>query len=40
MELCENNRADSLQSIVKKMVSAIYLEQIPDDDMVALAIEV
>jgi sigma-B regulation protein RsbU (phosphoserine phosphatase) len=40
MELCENNRADSLQNIVKKMVSAIYLEQIPDDDMVALAIEV
>ncbi|HEX2956719.1 MAG TPA: SpoIIE family protein phosphatase, partial [Chitinispirillaceae bacterium] len=35
MDLCENHRSDSIHIIVQEMVSSIYREQVPDDDMVA-----
>lgn len=40
MELCENYRSDSIQGLVQNMVAAVYLEHVPDDDMVAIVIEV
>jgi sigma-B regulation protein RsbU (phosphoserine phosphatase) len=40
MELCGTCRSDSLQGIIQNMVAAVYLEHVPEDDMVAIAIEV
>jgi sigma-B regulation protein RsbU (phosphoserine phosphatase) len=40
MELCEKQRLDSIQGIIQKMVASAYHEQVPNDDMVAMVIEV
>jgi sigma-B regulation protein RsbU (phosphoserine phosphatase) len=40
MELCEKCRSDSLQGLIQNMVAAVYLEHVPEDDMVAIAIEI
>ncbi len=40
IELCENHRTDSIQGIIQNMIAAVYFEHIPDDDMVAIVVEV
>jgi sigma-B regulation protein RsbU (phosphoserine phosphatase) len=40
IELCEENRNETIDNIIKSMISSVYLELMTDDNMMAMVIEV
>jgi DNA-binding response OmpR family regulator len=40
IELCEESKNESKQNIIKRMISSVYLEQMPEDNIVAMIAEV